>query len=188
MPATRLHRSLAGTGAAVAAAMIALVESSAVAAASSSCPGAELVAGAQPGADAEAAVACVVNQERRSRGLPVLDGDRALVRAGRRHAADMVRREYFSHVSPAGQTLAARLRAAGYIAGGSWAAGEVLAWGTGERSTPAAVVAAWMRSPGHRRVLLGSRYRDIGVGSVRGTPTGAAGGATYAAALGVTWP
>jgi uncharacterized protein YkwD len=171
-----------------AAVLIPLGLSSAAVAAPASCPGAALLAGGQSGADAEAAVACVVNEERRSRGLPALDADRALARAGQRHATDMVRREYFSHVSPAGHTLAARLRAAGYTAGRSWAAGEVLAWGTGQRSTPAAVVAAWMRSPGHRRVLLGSRYRDIGVGSVRGTPTGAAGGATYAAALGVTWP
>lgn len=188
MPAPRPRRSLARTGAVIAAALISLDLSSAAVAASPSCPGAALVAGGQSSADAEAAVVCVINEERRSRGLPVLDAARALARAGQRHAADMVRREYFSHVSPAGQTLADRLRAAGYAVDRGWAAGEVLAWGTGRRSMPAAVVAAWMRSPSHRRVLLRSRYRDIGVGSVRGSPAGGAGGATYAASLGVTWP
>jgi uncharacterized protein YkwD len=185
MPATRLRRSLARTCAAIVAALISLVGATAVVAAAPTCPGAQLVAGAQAGTDAEEAVACVINEERRSRSLPALDADRALARAGQRHAADMVRREYFSHVGPDGQTLAARLRAAGYAAGRSWAAGEVLAWGTRARSTPAAVVASWMRSPGHRHVLLNPRYREIGVGTAAGNPVSGSAGATYAAELGV---
>ena len=186
MPHSRQRRTLKSITTLLVAALSALlVPSPAVAAA---CRGAAVEAGAQGAASAEAAVACEINRERRHQGLAALDRHGALARAGADHAADMVRRGYFSHVGPGGQTLAARLRAAGYAAGRNWAAGEVLAWGTGERSTPAAVVAAWMRSPAHRRVLLGSRYRDVGVGSVRGTPTGAAGGVTYAAALGVTWP
>ena len=163
----------------------ALVLIQASAAAAASCPDAGLAAGAQAGADTEEAVACVINQERRSRGLAVLHADRALGRAGRRHADDMVRREYFSHVSPGGQTLARRLRAAGYAAGRSWAAGEVLAWGTGARSTPVAVVASWMRSPGHRHVLLNPRYREIGAGVASGSPVSGPAGATYAVELGV---
>ena len=132
-------------------------------------------AAAQSEARAEAAVTCEINRQRRLRGLPALHRRGALARAGDRHATDMVRRGYFSHVSPGGQTMAARLRAAGY-AHGRWAAGEVLAWGTRGRSTPAAVVAAWMRSAGHRAVLLDSRYRDVGVGIARGNPTGRSGG------------
>jgi uncharacterized protein YkwD len=184
MPAACLRRSPVCTVAIVAAALMLQVDSGVAVAAA--CPGAALAAGAQAVADAEDAVVCELNEERRSRGLAALDAERALTRAGRRHAADMVRREYFSHVSPAGQTLEERLRAVGYVADGlRWAAGEVLAWGTRGRSSPAAVVAAWMRSPGHRQVLLNRRYREIGVGIARGNPVSGSAGATYAAELGV---
>jgi uncharacterized protein YkwD len=155
-------------------------------AAAADCRDGDVAAGAQSADSAEAAVVCEINQQRRRHGLDGLDRHRALARAGGRHAADMVRRSYFSHVSPGGQTFAERLRAAGYAANRGWAAGEVLAWGTGGRSTPEAIVAAWMRSSGHRRVLLGSRYREVGVGLARGNPVSGADGATYAAALGVT--
>ena len=84
--------------------------------------------------------------------------------------------------------MAERLRAAGYAGDGyAWAAGEVLAWGSGRRATPAGAVAAWMRSTAHRRVLLARRYRDVGVGVAPGNPAGAGGGpsATYSAELGL---
>ena len=45
------------------------------------------------------------------------------------------------------------------------------------------IVAAWMASPPHRRVLLGRSYRDIGVGAATGDPFGG-GGITFAAELG----
>jgi uncharacterized protein YkwD len=134
--------------------------------------------------DGEAAVVCAVNAERAARSLPPLVIRAQLATAARRHARDMVARHYFSHTSPSGRTFIDRLRAAGYLpANRAWAAGEVLAWGAAELSTPTATVAAWMRSPGHRRVLLRRRYRDVGVGIARPTPFGAQG-ATYAAELG----
>jgi uncharacterized protein YkwD len=137
--------------------------------------------------DGEAAVVCEVNAERAARSRPPLVIRTQLSTAARRHARDMVARHYFAHTSPSGRTFADRLRAAGYLVPGRrWAAGEVLAWGAAQLSTPAATVAAWMRSPSHRRVLLRWRYREIGVGIARGTPYGAPG-ATYAAELGQVW-
>jgi uncharacterized protein YkwD len=180
MPASRQRRTLLAA-LVVAALHATLVPNPTLAAA---CRGAHVAAAAQSEAGAEAAVACEINRERRSRGLATLDRHDELARAGERHAADMVRRSYFSHVSPGGQTLAERLRAAGY-ADGRWAAGEVLAWGTRARSTPGAIVDAWMGSPGHRQVLLNPRYRDLGIGFARGNPVTGDAGATYAAELGV---
>jgi uncharacterized protein YkwD len=69
----------------------------------------------------------------------------------------------------------------------AWAAGEALAWGTGELATPAATVTAWMQSPEHRRILLDPRYRVVGVGEVAGVPVDGADGAsgrTYTADFG----
>ncbi|MGH2968187.1 MAG: CAP domain-containing protein, partial [Solirubrobacteraceae bacterium] len=128
---------------------------------------------------------------RLDRGLPEIGARPELELAAQRHARDMVRRRYFSHVTPGGRTMTARLRTAGYVGDTvSWAAGEVLAWGSGKRSTPAAAVAAWMDSPAHRRVLLDRRYRDVGIGVALGTPVGSfrRPAATYAAELGFVSP
>src|SRR4051812_10388766 len=67
------------------------------------CPGA-LDVPDSPAAAAQAAdaVGCLVNAERTSRGLQPLQRDGDLAQAGRKHASDMVRRNYFSHVSPGG--------------------------------------------------------------------------------------
>ena len=95
---------------------------------------------------------CLVNAERTSRGLKPLRRDGDLAQAARGHAADMARRDYFSHVTPSGDDLSDRLRDAGYgEPGDGWRAGENLGWGTGERATPDALVDAWLASPGHKR-------------------------------------
>lgn len=144
-------------------------------------------AGAQPGecrdlADDEAVV-CEVNRVRADRGLGALTEDRRLRRAAVAHARDMVSRRYFAHVTPEGKGLSDRLRASGYISGRvAWHVGEGLAWGRGERSTPSATVAAWMRSAPHRRIVLGP-FLEIGIGVARGVPFGGRG-TTYAADFG----
>jgi uncharacterized protein YkwD len=96
----------------------------------------------------------------------------------------MVHRRYFAHVTPDGQTLTARVRRTGYLTGtGDWALGEDMAWGTGERGSPAAIVRSWMESPPHRAVILGRPFREAGVGIARGVPAegvaGADTGATF---------
>ena len=134
--------------------------------------------------DAGDAVVCEINRVRADRGLRGLDTDRRLRRAAIAHARDMVERRYFAHASPEGETVSDRLRATGYVDDRvRWHVGETLAWGVGRRSTPASIVAAWVRSPPHRRILLG-RYREIGVGVADGDPFGR-GGTTYAADLGL---
>ena len=137
---------------------------------------------------AAAAVTCLLNQERRRRDLPRLRAVPRLERAAGRHARDMVQRRFFAHTTPDGSSMSDRLRDVGYIDDArSWAVGEALAWGTGSRATPAGIVAAWLDSPPHRRVLLSPAYRDLGIGMTLGVPVGKfAGlpGATYAAELG----
>jgi len=120
---------------------------------------------------ARQALICEIQRVRARRDVHRLDADDRLARAARRHAADMVERHYFSHYSPAGADVADRARRAGYAKRACyWRLGEVLAWGVGGRSTAAATVHAWMDSPDHRRILVSSRYSDLGVGTVAGTP------------------
>ena len=128
--------------------------------------------------EAQAALSCVVDERRRDAGRRAWRGDGRLDLAARRHAADMVERRYFAHESPGGRDHMDRIRRTGWATSRSrWRAGEALAWGSGGGSTPRSLITAWMRSPGHRRILLDPGYDTVGLGVARGAPTRAAGSA-----------
>jgi uncharacterized protein YkwD len=127
----------------------------------------------------------LVNRQRTAHGLPRLRADRRLARAARGHSQDMVGRRYFAHASPEGEHVVGRVRRTGWLKGRrSWSLGEDLAWGIGRPGTAAGVVAAWMHSPEHRRILLGRVYRRVGIGVVAGTPFDRTRGATVTADFG----
>ena len=136
-------------------------------------------------ATATSATLCLLNRERARRGLRPLRLDRRLTRAARAHSADMVRRRYFQHDSPNGRTPFDRMLATRYVPrGAAWALAENIGWGTDVLAQPAALVKAWMKSPGHRRNILDGRFREIGIGIVPGVPVRDRGladqpGATY---------
>ena len=139
-------------------------------AAAQACPDRDVQFEAAPSQVREALL-CEIARVRERRDVRGLRGDAQLDLAATRHAADMRERRYFSHVSPGGGDLADRAARAGYaLRRCSWRVGEVLAWGVGPRATAAGTIRAWMRSPGHRRVLLSRRYREVGVGLQAGTP------------------
>jgi uncharacterized protein YkwD len=130
---------------------------------------------------------CLLNAERRKRGLRRVRLSRRLSRAARKHSRDMVRRAYFSHTSLSGASFVDRIRRSGYLHGASrWMVGENLAWGSGDRSSPRLTVRAWMHSPGHKRNILTRRYVHIGIGIVPGAPANAGGlpAATYTTEFG----
>jgi uncharacterized protein YkwD len=141
---------------------------------------------AAPEPNMRSALRCLVNVERARHGLPALRSNQELNLAADRHGADMVARGYFAHVSPEGASVADRARASGYLGGSQdWALGEDIGWGTGGESTPESIVAAFMNSPPHRRVILDRDFRQIGVGVVTGVPVSAPGaGATFVLDLG----
>jgi uncharacterized protein YkwD len=127
-----------------------------------------------------------VNAVRAAYGGPPLVLDRRLGRAARRHSREMVLRRYFAHESPDGARFSARIAATGWMPRHRrWYVGETLAWGWGTSAAPSMIVAAWLRSPSHRRVILDPRYRRVGIGIVRGTPVaGGRAGLTYTADFG----
>ena len=109
-------------------------------------------------ADFESEVIDLVNDERAGEGLDPLSYDADLSASARGHSQDMGLNDYFNHISEDGRSPGDRITAAGY----SWNTyGENIAAG---QSTPAAVVAGWMNSPGHRANILNSNFCDIGVG------------------------
>ena len=126
---------------------------------------------------ASEAVRCLINAERTRRGLRTMNASSLLSRAAAFHSADMVRRRYFAHVSPNGQTLRSRVARAGYRGFGRRAlVAEALGFGTDMFATPSKLVADLMRSGVHRAIVLDKRYRDVGVGLALGDSAGRAGG------------
>ena len=129
---------------------------------------------------------CLINKQRARRGLRKLRLNARLSSAARRHTLDMVKRNYFSHTSKSGSDVVDRLTSTGYMRGArAWTVGENLAWGSGTRSTPREIVAAWMQSAGHRANILQRRFREIGIGVVFDSPQGSSGAAaTYTTTFG----
>jgi uncharacterized protein YkwD len=132
------------------------------------------------------ATLCTLNAQRARYDLPPLKLNNRLSKAARRHARDMVRRNYFTHDSLGGGSFVDRIRRTGYLSGaGRWTVGENLAWGTHANSAPRAITTMWMNSPGHRANILSPSFREVGIGLALGAP-GKGGGpaATYATEFG----
>jgi uncharacterized protein YkwD len=134
----------------------------------------------------QASLLQLINQARAHRGLALLRVHAALGSAALAHSRDMMDRDYFSHSSPSGTTCAARVLRAGYSTSGyrSWAVAEVIGWGMDSAGTPSAVFDSWMRSASHRAIILGRRWRDVGIGCASGTFTGASGSWMYTVDVG----
>jgi uncharacterized protein YkwD len=119
----------------------------------------------------ENSIACLINQERSSYGLQPVSPNGDLRQAALSHSDEMISQGYFEHTSPSGLTFMHRIQSTGYMhSAQSWVVGENLVWGTGPRSTPDALVTAWMNSPEHRANLLRPTFREIGIAAVPGTP------------------
>ena len=141
---------------------------------------------AQPSAstlrETASSIRCLLNAERRSRGLRPLRSNSRLARAARLHSRDMVSKRYFSHDARDGRSMLDRIRAAGYLrARAAFTVGENIGWGSGSLASPRALVRAWMDSPPHRANILHRRYREIGIGLVLGAPSPGVSGAAVTA-------
>jgi uncharacterized protein YkwD len=114
----------------------------------------------------EAQVLALVDKERASAGCGALRSNAILVSVARAHSQDMAVHGYFDHTSQDGRSPFDRMRAAGYKGG---LMGENIAAG---QPTPAAVMDAWMHSPGHRANILNCGYKAVGIGvsTVDGSP------------------
>ncbi|WP_067486823.1 CAP domain-containing protein [Actinomadura hibisca] len=117
-----------------------------------------------PGASGpEGAVVTLTNKERAKAGCGALRTDSHLALAARRHSADMAKHNYLDHTSRNGDSPWKRMEDAGYTGGGG---AENIARGY---SSAEAVVAGWMKSPGHRANILNCKLRAIGVGMANGS-------------------
>jgi len=104
------------------------------------------------------------NSFRAEHGLRLLTRHDELDDAARAHAADMLRRNFFSHASPEGYVSEQRvgLLARRFVG----AAGENIAMQEGGAHPPSAADFArlWRDSPGHRENMLRPSYTHVGFG------------------------
>lgn len=113
---------------------------------------------------ADTGVLDAVNAQRRANGLGAVSLDSRLVRAAAAHARDLNRRGVLDHRGSNGSKVGDRVTRAGY----RWSevAENLALTATGSAR---AVVALWMKSPGHRRNLLNRRVTQIGASRVGDT-------------------
>jgi uncharacterized protein YkwD len=130
-------------------------------------------------------ILCLHNQIRAEKGLPLLRENSKLRKAALGHSNTMVNEGYFDHTSPNGDTFVDRILSARYAKrNDAWTLGENLAWGTGDLSTPAGIMQAWMNSAGHKENILKKAYREVGIGIRLGVPSDNGVGATVSVEFG----
>lgn len=135
---------------------------------------------------AEKAVRCLVNKKRARRGLRAVRNSKQLAKAAERHSRYMRDNRCFAHRCNGGPDLATRLERSGYLpCGCTYSYGEAISWSYGSSATPKRTVTAWMKSPSHKKILMHRKFREIGIGTVWGSPHGATDDAAiYTADLG----
>ena len=139
------------------------------------------------------AVLCLINRKRAEDSESPLVASPELEQAAESHCQELIADNYFAHISPSGETPVDRIRNTGYIPGPNvgYVIGENLAWGTYQLSTPQAIVAAWIASPGHLANILEAQYKETGIAITPSVPESVAPGATgatYAQEFGVIIP
>ncbi|MFG2604994.1 CAP domain-containing protein [Streptomyces sp. NPDC048514] len=108
-------------------------------------------------ATAEAEVLQLVNAERAKVGCSALAANSSLTGLAEAFSDDMAARGFFGHTDPDGATPWDRAAKASITDLG----GENIARG---QATAAAVMEAWMNSPGHRANILNCDFKTLGVG------------------------
>jgi uncharacterized protein YkwD len=123
-----------------------------------------------PDALSQTGVIDLTNVVRTSEGLVTLNENALLTAIAEERAKDMIERQYFGHVSPSGDRVALVASRSGYqykVIAENLAAGMF--------SNSQRVVDAWLQSPGHRKNILSSQVRDIGVSVMKGRINGTDG-------------
>lgn len=113
----------------------------------------------------EAYMVGLVNKHRQQNGLGSLSSDSALAAIARGHALDMVKRHFFDHTNPSGESPRDRARAAGYTGN----VRENIAF-TNQMNHGLVMVEycddSLMKSPGHKANILAPYGTNVGIGIV----------------------
>lgn len=99
----------------------------------------------------------LTNKARQQNKVTIVNSNLKLMNAAQYKLNDMTQNHYFAHVSPLGMTPWVWFKKAGYK---YTLAGENLAIDFAQSED---ILAAWLKSPSHRKNLLNGKFRDIGV-------------------------
>ncbi len=105
------------------------------------------------------AIANAINGQRRANGVPEVSINNLLNQAAANKSQDMSNQHYFAHTNPQGKSDFTFIDEVGYR---YQSAGSNLA--QGDFGGSAALVNAWMNSPGHRANILAPFGQEIGIG------------------------
>jgi uncharacterized protein YkwD len=111
------------------------------------------------------------NQARKNRGIRRLCVHPKLTKAARAHSASMIKKDYSGHGN-----VGRRLKRFDY---NCRVCAENIAGGTGRYARPGKIFRRWMNSSGHRANILDRRFREVGVGTHKGTYKGKKGYTMY---------
>lgn len=130
----------------------------------------------------EQAMLCMHNYVRSKKRLPALATRSLLQDSSNLKSLDILRCADFSHQACGRETFYHTKRV-GY-AQGCWGAGENIAWGSGTRGSARSIMRAWLYSTPHRDNIFRSRFRDKGVGLVKGRFAGYSSAQVWTTQLG----
>jgi uncharacterized protein YkwD len=118
-------------------------------------------AAAHPLESLEGAIAHLVNEARTKHGHHQLRRDATLHDVARHRASQGLHDQSLTkHVTPIKDVLK---RIHGHHGG------EALAWGSGDRGTPQALVHAWLNDSSDRAILMNPQFTRFGIGAAIGT-------------------
>jgi uncharacterized protein YkwD len=119
-------------------------------------------------AELELAIHDAINVERVRAGLNILAYDEVLAEVAAGHSTDMAKNNYFAHEDEDGCTSSCRVTAAGYR--WRWVGENLFLLRSTHRYTvseaAAIIVAGWMGSDGHRKIVLSKNFTYQGLGVV----------------------
>ena len=116
-------------------------------------------------ADGEQELFALINQDRRTAGLPPLTWDNRLAAIARSHSREMATLRFVAHVSPTTGDAEARVRTAGL-------GFPVVSENVGYEGGIKPAHRGFMASPGHRANVLNSKLTHVGIGVIVGTGRG----------------
>jgi uncharacterized protein YkwD len=105
-----------------------------------------------------------INATRAANGCGPVAPNPQLTASAARHARDMLDNGVQAHTGSDGSSLTQRVTDAGYAPYAQL--GEIVYWNTDPGSAPAAAVAWWMNSPGHRAIITDCEMTDAGFSAV----------------------
>lgn len=101
----------------------------------------------------------LINNDRKEKGLAPLQFNPHLAKLAENYAKDMIKRDFFSHVNPEGQSPFERMKEQKIVFN---YAGENLAF----NESVYAAQQAFMHSPEHKANILNINYTQVGIGIV----------------------